>query len=751
MRRRVLIASAVIAVLAVAGVAGWQIAMRPAPIHIAFTNSMSGALEPVGTEVLKAANLYVDEVNRAGGVDGHPIVLDVVDDQGSPETARANVRRIADGPAVAVLGHFLSAASLAAGPGYQAAHIPALTTQALADNITIGNPYYFRAQTPNSQQGRWLAHYIREVLLERSGQFPGHTGIDLVTSNDNFGKSFADGFVPAMAEQIPKTWTFDADPRTIGAATQATADALAREPEPRIIVIGASIDVSPALVKAIRRRGIQAMLIVGAAGSDTYLSNFANEPEERAKPGFFTSNIYTTASVMFDTVGALGQQFAENYAAATGKRPSWFSEGGNDAMRLMVEALRRAHVADTADSKAQDREKVRDALASIDSPAHSVPGLDGPLYFDAGRDMPRSLRFGYYDRGRLVSAPLQLVAVRDPDLIDLGHELRTGNVINIGMNFFWIQRVVYAGIDVAHLNSIHVKEGTFNADLYVWLRYGGENADPTHIEFPDLQVTADPAPFDAGVATDQGELDGLNYRLYRFTGDFKAAFDLHDYPFDTQSLVIQFENREFPREQIVYVTDTFGLHLHRPDATPYADRSAFADLQLWHVSDVRYFVHSFSISSTQGRPALFDNDNRNDYGGFDTAILVHRDVFAFMVKTLVPLFLLVLVVFATLFFPSSLTKERTTIPVTGILTSAVLMISINNQLPALGYTMALEYIFYVFFGLCLMAMCSGFMSEILRNKKYHGHAIAVDLIARIAYGTVVLVTIAIFVWKYALR
>jgi branched-chain amino acid transport system substrate-binding protein len=72
-------------------------------------------------------------------------------------------------------------------------------------------------------------------------------------------------------------------------------------------------------------------------------------------------------------------------------------------------------------------------------------------------------------------------------------------------------------------------------------------------------------------------------------------------------------------------------------------------------------------------------------------------VVAFMVKMPVPLFLLALVVFATLFFPPSMAKERTTIPVTGILTSAVLLISISNQLPSLGYTMALEYVFYVFF------------------------------------------------------
>jgi hypothetical protein len=48
-----------------------------------------------------------------------------------------------------------------------------------------------------------------------------------------------------------------------------------------------------------------------------------------------------------------------------------------------------------------------------------------------------------------------------------------------------------------------------------------------------------------------------------------------------------------------------------------------------------------------------------------------------------------------------------------------------------------------------MAMCSGFLSEILRNKKYHGHAIAVDLIARVGYTSVVLLTIAIFVWNFA--
>jgi hypothetical protein len=326
-------------------------------------------------------------------------------------------------------------------------------------------------------------------------------------------------------------------------------------------------------------------------------------------------------------------------------------------------------------------------------------------------------------------------------------ELRSGNVINIGPDFYWVQRVVYSGIDIAHLNRIDVKAGTFNADVYVWLRYGGDNSDPARITFPDLLNTA---AFDSRRPAEADDADGLNRRLYRFTGEFKADFDLHDYPFDSQSLIVRFQNNEQPREQVAYVTDTFGLHLHRKDAVPFAERDAFSDLQLWHVTDLRYFVHAFSIGSTLGRPSLFDNDARNEFGGFDLAVVVRRDVSAFMAKSLVPLFLLMLVVFATLFFPPSMTSARTGIPVTGILTSAVLLISLSNQLPALGYTVALEYIFYIFFGLCLMAMCSTFMAEILRNKAYHGHAIAVDKIARIGYTTVVLTTVALFVWMYAL-
>jgi hypothetical protein len=116
-----------------------------------------------------------------------------------------------------------------------------------------------------------------------------------------------------------------------------------------------------------------------------------------------------------------------------------------------------------------------------------------------------------------------------------------------------------------------------------------------------------------------------------------------------------------------------------------------------------------------------------------------------------PLFLLVMVVFATLFFPETLFRERITLPITAILTSAVLLIAVNNQLGDIGYTTAIEAVFYVFFGLCLMAMVSGYGHEQLRQRGKGRLAAIVDRSAQVLYGGTVCAMIALLYWRYGLQ
>jgi len=222
----------------------------------------------------------------------------------------------------------------------------------------------------------------------------------------------------------------------------------------------------------------------------------------------------------------------------------------------MVEALRRAQVQNRPETKGADRERVRAALAKINSPQTAVAGLTGPLYFDANRDMPNAVRVGFFRSGRFVTAPLQLVPVDHPEAISLAEEEARGRVVSFGARHYWLQRAVYTGIDINRVNRIDVKQGTFNLDFYLWLRFAGADDAPTRVEFPAL---LDKGAFNPMRPTQTGQEDGLNYRLYRVSGDFKASFDLHDYPFDIQKLLLHFQNTEQRRELITYVIDRFGL------------------------------------------------------------------------------------------------------------------------------------------------------------------------------------------------
>jgi branched-chain amino acid transport system substrate-binding protein len=723
--------------LALGYAASWK---RPTPIRIAFANSLTGPTSAAGAESLAAVKLYIDEVNRKGGVDSHPVELVLFDDASSAEVGRATVQRIVDSPCLAVLGHFLSSVSLAAGLGYKAAGIPALTASASADAVTADNPYYFRVQTPVSVQGRSTAEYLRYVLKAPV--------VALLHSRDSYGQSFLTGFSEGYDQDKLNARGFEGDAAARDESVRAMIEAVATDPEPGIIVIGTAADNAPEVLKAIRRRGLKApVMATGGAGAEGFLRNLAAEPEERERPGFFSDNLYAAAPVIFDSAGAVAQAFAAEYTRVSGGSPGWIAARAYDAVHLMIEAMRGAGLQNRPDTKQADRERVRAALAKIDRPQAAVAGLTGSLYFDQNRDMPRPFRVGIIRRGRFITAPLQLVLVENPEAIDLDEETRKGRIVSFGTQPHWLQRVVYTGIDINRVNRIDVKQGTFNIDFYLWMRYGGEDDAPTQIEFPAF---LEKGGFDPKRVLKTGREDDLNYRLYRITGDFKASYDLHDYPFDVQQLRVRFQNAEQRRELVTYVMDTFSLRLTGEKSTVVED-GAYSGLQLWRFLQLRYFADSFSTGSTLGRPSLLDVGAKTEFAGFNAAVVLQRDFVIFIVKTLMPLFLLVMVVFATLFFPETLMRERITLPITAILTSAVLLLAVNNQLGDIGYTVAIEVVFYVFFGLCLMAMVSGYGHEQLRQRGMGRLAAILDRSAQVLYAATVCATIALFYWRYGLR
>jgi branched-chain amino acid transport system substrate-binding protein len=103
--------------------------------------------------------------------------------------------------------------------------------------------------------------------------------------------------------------------------------------------------------------------------------------------------------------------------------------------------------------------------------------------------------------------------------------------------------------------------------------------------------------------------------------------------------------------------------------------------------------------------------------------------------------LMTLIMFASLYFSAALVKEKVTVAITAALSGAVLLAAINSQLGSIGYTMAVEYAFYVFFGLSTLCVVSVLLAERRRAAGHPAAARAIEQWTRplllLGVGTVV--------------
>jgi ABC-type branched-subunit amino acid transport system substrate-binding protein len=98
-------------------------------VKIGLVAPFEGRYRDVGYEVIYAVRLAVREVNAAGGVGGHSLALQALDDAGDPAQAVEQARKLAADPdVVGVLGHWLEATTIAAAPSYARAGLPLLAT-----------------------------------------------------------------------------------------------------------------------------------------------------------------------------------------------------------------------------------------------------------------------------------------------------------------------------------------------------------------------------------------------------------------------------------------------------------------------------------------------------------------------------------------------------------------------------------------------------------------------------------------------
>ncbi len=171
-----------------AGAMAFALALQPVasraaepPIKIGAVLSVTGGASFLGDPEKKVLELFVDRLNKEGGVKGRKLQLTVYDDGGAADKAASFTKRLIDSDAVdIIIGGTTTATTMAAVPLVEKAEIPFIS---LAGAVVIVEPmkkWVFK--TPHTD--RLAAEKVFADMKKR-----GLSKIGLISEDAGFGKS----------------------------------------------------------------------------------------------------------------------------------------------------------------------------------------------------------------------------------------------------------------------------------------------------------------------------------------------------------------------------------------------------------------------------------------------------------------------------------------------------------------------------------------------------------------------------------
>lgn len=728
-----LVALSALIIFAAAGLYWWfsEDSFAGKTWEIALVAPMSGEDAWIGHELERGAAIAVDTWNASD--EDFQLRLTVHDDGGNADQAVTIAREIvADPDVVAVIGHGTSSTSLAAAPIYQAAGMPVISSTATS-NALADYEVYFRTIVSDDSEASILAIYLQQALdTNRVTIVAGDT-----TYEDNLATQFADAFTGEGGE-VAGRYTISADDTTN--SIEAIISSFQEQDDPGTIFLATTETHGYEFLLNLRRAGFS-MPVLGSEtmGSSEFAKRFANEPEERATRGFFTKDMYAVSPLIYDSVGADALRFEAWYTEEYGVAPSWRPARTWDAVSALAIALARANLAEQTTDAA--RAGILLELGEMTTASSAVPGITGDFYFTDYGDSPQSLSVGLFTDGIFTSAPTQYRLVSNPGAYDMNAEIEADRVIDMEGYYLRQYRVVYVGVEMIELRDLKTADQTFFADFFLYFRWDGDDA-PLNVIFTNSTT----AKVDANNPISMQVTDaGQNYRLYRVQGTFSEPLDFHDYPWDRHSLTIRMVNPVLNQNDLVYVPDpsSIGMSQAQRQRSSMDQSRTFNRLPSWVTEDVLFT--QVSITSTADD---YDVDGLVQYSEFQVIVDIGRDVRSFLVKNLLPLALLALVTYIAIWFPAEQAGARVSFAITALLSSSVMLINVSNQLPEIGYTVAIEWGYYAYLWMSAILILLTIAVDRSYKAKRFARVRKLDTFIRTAYPLAILMVVATYWWQF---
>jgi branched-chain amino acid transport system substrate-binding protein len=308
------------------------------PFKIGGMFSTTGILGGAGAEALAGAQILIEEVNAAGGVNGRPVLLISVDDESRPEQGVSQLKRLIQRERVsAIAGPASTVVSASLSPILNESKIAAVGCICFLGPIT---PYEF-STFPLSGIMSNLGQFATGRNLKKIGVISQAGALAELVQRTQLPILEKLGFEIVGFEQFQAS---DTDVTPLLARLQSKGAEL---------IFGAGSGAPAALIaKNFKQISYPGVFWTYGGNATASFINLVGDAGDIVNMGGYKILVYRELPDN-DPIKARLTAFAEKYRKKTGKEPGLYAAYGYDTALSLVEAIRVA---------GPDREKIRDAL-----------------------------------------------------------------------------------------------------------------------------------------------------------------------------------------------------------------------------------------------------------------------------------------------------------------------------------------------------------------------------------------------------
>ena len=294
----------------------------PAPVKLGFIGGLTGRSADIGESSRNAVQLAVQQINAAGGIDGHQVELLVRDDANDPDVAGEAVRSLHAAGVEAIIGPNISAIAGGMVPVLNELRVitvsPTVSSLAFADV----DDYFFRINWTTRDNARAYArHYYKLGYRQVAAAVDGNNMV--------FSESWLQEFSNGLVVQGGSVVGFEVFDSTKNDSYAATAAALIEMGPEAIILIANSIDTAQ-LAQQIRKFDADILLIAAEWAASERLIALGGRTIEGLE--LVQSYDRTDQSERY-------RAFAEAYHSQFQQAPGYASVAAYDAATVLFKAL----------------------------------------------------------------------------------------------------------------------------------------------------------------------------------------------------------------------------------------------------------------------------------------------------------------------------------------------------------------------------------------------------------------------------